>query len=175
MFNIIISSTVIILFYIQICYGQATTSKPNFNPETDCIKSNGSCGVCVQHSDCAFCEVDQTCGPYTTILRECTAARVKFLTCTAVGNAKVLLIVLCSVGGVVLLGIIVIICCICRRCNKRAQRKEIQRQDKDRAKTEERKAAQEVRAAERKNVTDQIRMKYGILKKNENNEYKPLP
>ncbi|CAF1158678.1 unnamed protein product [Adineta steineri] len=99
-------------------------------------------------------------------------------TCLSAGpcaycNFRVWIIIVSVIGGVLLIAILITLWCFCRKCKRCRIRKEERRQEIDEqrmgARMEERRAAAEVRSTERNRVADQIRMKYGILKANENN------
>ncbi|CAF1328179.1 unnamed protein product [Rotaria sordida] len=87
-------------------------------------------------------------------------------------TAKIWIIVLGSVGGVVLIAVVIIVWCICKKCRQRSILSENKRQNDNDQRMEERRTAAEARSAERSQAADVLRMKYGLLKNKEsNNDY----
>ncbi|CAF3607747.1 unnamed protein product [Rotaria sordida] len=78
-------------------------------------------------------------------------------------TAKIWIIVLGSVGGVVLIAVVIIVWCICRKCKQRSILSENKRQNDNDQRMEERRTAAEARSAERSQAADVLRMKYGRL------------
>ncbi|CAF1479345.1 unnamed protein product [Adineta steineri] len=133
-----------------------------------------TCQTCLNAGDCAYCKTTQTCFPYNRgniIETDCNTVDMQWQTC--VGNFRVWIIIVSVIAGVLLIAILITIWCFCRKCKRCRIRKEERRQERDEhrmgERMEERRAAAEVRSTERNRVADQIRMKYGILKANENN------
>ncbi|CAF4363601.1 unnamed protein product [Rotaria magnacalcarata] len=77
---------------------------------------------------------------------------------------KTWIIVISVVGGVVLIGIIAVVCCICKKCKAHSMASERKRDAENDQRMEERRVAAENRSAERLRAADAVRMKYGILK-----------
>ncbi|CAF1047475.1 unnamed protein product [Rotaria sp. Silwood1] len=137
-------------------------------------QSNKDCKSCLNISGCAYCKNNKQCFPYklgqTT---PCSTSDLQTVTCIA--TVKTWIIILGSVGGVVLIIVLIIIWCICRKCKQRSILSDIKRQNENDQRMEERRAAAEVRSTERNRVADQIRMKYGLLKEKENgNDYQRM-
>ncbi|CAF4290166.1 unnamed protein product [Rotaria sp. Silwood2] len=78
----------------------------------------------------------------------------------AFSTAQTLIIILGSVGGVVLIAVLIIIWCICRKCKQRSIISEMKKDQAHDQRMEERRAAAEVRSTERHQAADQLRMKY---------------
>ncbi|CAF3005496.1 unnamed protein product [Rotaria sp. Silwood2] len=81
-------------------------------------------------------------------------------TCDPSATAQTLIIILGSVGGVVLIAVLIIIWCICRKCKQRSIISEMKKDQAHDQRMEERRAAAEVRSTERHQAADQLRMKY---------------
>ncbi|CAF1475614.1 unnamed protein product [Adineta steineri] len=136
--------------------------------------TNPTCQTCLNAGSCAYCKTTKTCFLYNSgdiLSSGCNTVDMQWQTC--VGNFRVWIIIVSVIGGVLLIAILITLWCFCRKCKRCRIRKEERRQEIDEqrmgARMEERRAAAEVRSTERNRVADQIRMKYGILKANENN------
>lgn len=160
------------VFVVFVLLSYRTSAETN---DTLCgTKNNTDCRTCLAIDGCAFCKTNKHCFAMyrmdNVVNGPCAMDQTQAETC--LGNFKIWIIVIAVIAGVILLAAFIIICCLCRKCKKCKIRKNERRVERDEQRMEERRAAAEVRTAERNRVADQIRMKYGILKdKDTNNDY----
>jgi uncharacterized membrane protein len=127
-------------------------------------QTNTDCHTCLSVSNCAFCNDNKKCFYYYENMLQppCNTSQLQLGTCVVA--FRVWIIIVAVIGGIVLLAILIAVCCLCRKCKQCRNRKLERRIARNDQQMEERRAAAEVRSAERTRVADQIRMKYGILK-----------
>jgi len=167
-----------VVIFLSIC---ASTCFAGNSTQADCQALSGrDCQTCLANLDCGYCGTAKTCflyRPSSPFDAPCPISDQKYQTC--IGNFKVWAIVIGVVVGIVVLTVIVLICCFCRKCKKRSVRREERRQERQQQQVDqqstERQAAAEARTAERADMADQLRMKYGILKEKENTDYTRFP
>lgn len=145
----------------------ATTSLPvtTLTPEQECAARNSSCDECLKLSKCLYCKTNGKCMLYPTgnVLPPphiCALDEARWGVCWL--NFEALIISMAVIGGIIILSLTICICCCC--CCKNNKKK----YEKEDAKWERKQAARQekadIRKADRKVRTDEIRRKYGLVK-----------
>lgn len=167
--NISTTFFVVTLCLIQLCILQVSVGESQ-PAEDKCNKhSNKSCDDCVKQDGCAFCEKNKKCITFSesdVLHKSCEGQEWKYKQCVVSG--KVLLIALPVTGVVVLIALgCCIYCCCCRKKKKRGPSKE---EAKWRRQREEIEIKHNERREERQKKHDEIRKKYGLYRKDADND-----
>lgn len=127
-----------------------------------CEQRNTSCDYCSEDSTCYWCAPFATCKKYPVshiVPTDCKGNKWYWKQCLIPGF--VLIIVVPSLAGLILL---TCGCCIYCKCCRTRSRKYDKDDGKFRRKRQEIKQRNEERRAQRRQRTDAIRKKYGLLK-----------
>uniref|UniRef100_A0A914XN02 Uncharacterized protein n=1 Tax=Plectus sambesii TaxID=2011161 RepID=A0A914XN02_9BILA len=132
--------------------------------ETACAQLNTSCDACIANTQCFWCIEKSECMHYTWSFQGCSFSQARYNNCWV--NYEALAIAGGVIGGCLLIGVIVGVCCCWCRCRRwsraRTQRQYEREQNELERRHEDTVQRNEQRRMERQANLDQIRQKYGL-------------